>query len=108
MQNAGEIKEKAEAGLSRLKAESETLNVRNELLDNEEAILAIYKELGAVETAIKDRPRQDGKRRLLRNEAEQLLKGVRPDIGLDDADQSATADQQQKDGSPVWLRSTVC
>ena len=85
--NAAETKERAEAKLSRLKEESETLNVRNELLDSEEAILAIHKELGAVETAIKDRPRQDGKRRLLRNEAEQLLKGVRPDIGLDDADQ---------------------
>ncbi len=81
-----ETKEKAEAKLSRLKKESETLNVRNELLDNEAAIVAIHKELGAVETAIKDRPQQDGKRRLLRNEAEQLLKGVRPDIGLDNAD----------------------
>ena len=63
------------------------MNVRNELLDNEEAILAIHKDLGAVETAIKDRPRQDGKQRLLRNEAEQLLKSIRPDIDLDDADQ---------------------
>jgi uncharacterized protein YhaN len=87
LQNAGETKKRAEAKLSRLKEESETLNVRNELLDNEAAILSIHKELGAVETAIKDRPRQDGKRRLLRNEAEKLLKGVRPDIGLDDADQ---------------------
>ena len=87
LQNAIEAKARAEAKLSRLKEESETLNVRNELLDNEEAILAIHKELGAVETAIKDRPQQDGKRRLLRNEAEQLLKGVRPDLGIDDSDQ---------------------
>jgi uncharacterized protein YhaN len=87
LQNAGETKERAEAKLSHLEEESETLNVRNELLDNEEAILAIHKELGAVETAIKDRPKQDGKQRLLSNEAEQLLKGVRPDIGLDNADQ---------------------
>ena len=87
LQNGSEIKKKAEAKLVRLKEESETLNVRNELLDNEEAILAIHKELGAVETAIKDRPRQDGKQRLLRNEAEQLLKSIRPDIGLDHADQ---------------------
>ena len=87
LQNAAETKERAEAKLSRLKEESETLNVRNELLDNEEIILAIHKELGAVETAIKDRPQQDGKRRLLRDEAEQLLKGVRSDIGLDIADQ---------------------
>ncbi len=87
LQNASEAKARAEAKLSRLKEELETLNVRNDLLDNEEAILAIYKELGAVETAIKDRPQQDGKRRLLQNEAKQLLKGVRPDLGLDDSDQ---------------------
>ncbi|MGD8662718.1 MAG: AAA family ATPase [Desulfobacterales bacterium] len=87
LQNASEIKKKAEAKLVRLKEESNSLNVRHELLDNEETILAIHKDLGAVETAIKDRPRQDGKQRLLRNEAEQLLKGIRPDIDLDDADQ---------------------
>lgn len=86
LQTASETKERAEAKLSRLKEESESLNVRNELLENEEPILAIYKELGAVEKTIKDRPQQDGKRRLLRNEAELLLKGVRPDIDLDDAD----------------------
>ncbi|MCP4750783.1 MAG: AAA family ATPase, partial [Proteobacteria bacterium] len=86
LQTAGESKARAEDKLLRLKKESEKLNVRNELLDNEEAILAIHKELGAVEKTIKDRPLQDGKRRLLRNEAEQLLKGVRLDIGLDDAD----------------------
>jgi len=87
LQTAGETKKRAEAKLSRLKEESERLNVRHELLECEEIILAIHKELGAVETAIRDRPRQDGKRRLLRDEAEQLLKGVRSDVGLDNADQ---------------------
>jgi uncharacterized protein YhaN len=85
--SAIDSKTKAEAKLSRLKEESDALDVRNELLENEEAILAIHKELGAVETANKDRPQQDGKRRLLLNEAEQLLKGVRPDIGLDSVGQ---------------------
>jgi uncharacterized protein YhaN len=87
LQTASEAKKRAEAKLSRLKEESESLNVSNELLDNEEAILAIHKELGAVEKMIKDRPLQDGKRRLMHNEAEILLKAVRPDIDLDDADQ---------------------
>ena len=86
LQTAVEIREKTEAGLSRLKAESAMLDVRTELLDNEAIIVAIHKELGAVETAIKDRPGQDGKRRLLLHEAEQLLKSVRPDIGLENAD----------------------
>ena len=64
LQASSEAKERAKAKLLRLKEESESLNVRNELLDNEEAILAIHKELGAVEKTIKDRPQQDGKRRL--------------------------------------------
>ena len=87
LQTDTEAKERAEAKLSRLKEESGSLNVRNELLENEEAILATHKELGAVEKSIKDRPQQDGKRGLLRNEAATLLKAVRPDIVLDDADQ---------------------
>ncbi len=87
LQVSCERKQRAEAKRSRLIEESETLNIRTELLDNEDTILSIYKELGAVETAIKDRPRQDGKRRLLRNEAEQLLKGVRPDIDIDSTEQ---------------------
>ena len=87
LQTAVEAKERSEAKLSRLKEEVESLNVRNELLDNEEAILAIHKELGAVEKTNKDRPQQDGKRRLLRNEAKPLLKSVLPDIDLDDADE---------------------
>ena len=86
LQTAREAKERSEARLSRLKEESKSLNVRNELLDNEEAILAIHKEIGAVEKTRNDRPQQDGKRRLLRNEAAQLLKSVRPDIKLEDAD----------------------
>lgn len=87
LKTSTEAKERAKAKLSRLKEESESLNVRNELLDNEEAILTIHKELGAVEKTIKDRPQQDGKRRLLRNEAELLLKAVRPNIDLNSADQ---------------------
>jgi len=86
LQSDSETKERAEAKLSSLKEESDLLSVRNELLENEEAILALYKELGAVEKTIKDRPQQDGKRRLLRSEAETLLKGVRPDVELDSAD----------------------
>ncbi len=79
--------EKAEAKLCRLKDESDALNVRMELLENEGAILSIHKALGAVEKTIIDRPQQDGKRRLLRNEAKIILKSVRPDITIEDADQ---------------------
>lgn len=87
LQSANELTTREQIKLKNKKTESASLNVRNELLDREDIILTIYKELGAVETAIKDRPRQDGKRRLLRNEAEQLLKSVRLDLSIDDADQ---------------------
>jgi uncharacterized protein YhaN len=83
---SGENKERLEVKMLRLNEELKSLNVRNDLLENEEAILALYRELGAVEKTLKDRPQQDGKRRLLRNEAETLLKSVRPDIVLDQAD----------------------
>jgi len=86
LQTARETKERREAKLLRLQEEAESLNVRNDLFQNEEAILALHKELGAVEKTLKDRPQQDGKRRLLRNEAEIFLKTVRPDVGLEQAD----------------------
>lgn len=86
LQMACETKERLEAKLLRLNNESESLSVRNDILENEEAILALYKELGAVEKTLKDRPQQDGKRRLLRNQAEKFLKSVRPDVALDHAD----------------------
>ena len=85
-QVARETRQKAEAKLTRLVKESESTIIRQELLDNEEAIIALHKALGAVEKTIQDRPQQDGKRRLLKNEAETLLKGVRPDIELGGAD----------------------
>jgi len=82
---AEKTKARAKAKLSRLTEEATALDVQGELLENEETILALQKELGAVEKTIRDRPQQDGKRRLLRNEAEQLLKGIRSDLGIDEA-----------------------
>jgi uncharacterized protein YhaN len=87
LQNALEAKARANAKLARIKEELAQLNDRTELVDNEEAILAIHKELGAVEKTIIDRPQIDGKRRQLRNEAEQILKGIRPGIDINDAEQ---------------------
>ena len=86
LQTALDLKERLEARRDILNRESGSLRVREDLLKNEDAILRIYKDLGAVEKTLADRPGQDGKRRLLRNEAETLLKGIRPDMGLDDAD----------------------
>ncbi|WP_419655987.1 hypothetical protein Dvar_50970 [Desulfosarcina variabilis str. Montpellier] len=82
-----EIKTKAQAKLVHLNDNAEKIYVQTELLDNEEMILALYKEIGGVEKAIQDRPQQDAKRRLLRSEAEQLLKGIRPDLNVADSNQ---------------------
>ena len=86
LQTALDAKERLEAKRDLLNKESGSLQVREDLLKNEDAILRLYKDLGAVEKTLADRPGQDGKRRLLRNEAQTLLKGIRPDMGLDDAD----------------------
>ncbi len=86
-QAARETREKAEVKLQRLAEESDFIKIRQELLDNEEVIRSLFKELGAVEKTIQDRPQQDGKRRLLRSEAFILLQGVRPDLDLGEADQ---------------------
>ncbi len=86
LQHALDLKERLEARRDALNKESGSLRVREDLLKNEDAISRLYKELGAVEKTLADRPGQDGKRRLLRNEAQTLLKGIRPDMSLDDAD----------------------
>ncbi|WP_020589943.1 YhaN family protein [Desulfobacter curvatus] len=87
LQNALDLKERLEAKRDALNKESSSLCVREDLLKNEATIQMLYRDLGAVEKTNADRPGQDGKRRLLRNEAEKRLKGIRPDMGLDDADQ---------------------
>jgi uncharacterized protein YhaN len=73
--------------LANLDQEAANLSVRSELLDNQETILEIYKDLGAVETAIKDRPAQVGKRQQLRNDAQKLLSSVGTRITFEEAHQ---------------------
>ncbi len=97
-----EMKTKAEAKLARLKEDAGKIIVRNELLENEEEILSLYKEVGGIEKAILDRPQQDAKRRLFRSEAEQLLKGVRPDFNVSDAEQLRPLTNNKK-----WIADLV-
>lgn len=86
LQTARDSKKNLETKLEELNKESESLSVRDDLLKNEDTISRLHKELGAVEKAIGDLPGQKEKRRLLRNEARSILKGIRPDLGLDAAD----------------------
>ncbi|WP_462325792.1 AAA family ATPase [Desulfoplanes sp.] len=80
--DADKAGQKGRAKLELLEEEGACLNIRQDLLDNAAIISDLFKELGAVETAIKDRPRQDGQRSHLRNEAKRLLGSVRPDVSL--------------------------
>jgi len=86
LKSATEAEGRFGAKLARLSEECETLKVRSELLENDDAIQAVYKELGAVEKTIEDRPKRDGERRMLRMEAARLLKSIRPDIAVDEAE----------------------
>jgi uncharacterized protein YhaN len=85
LQTATEASAKAAVRLAGLQQEIDSLSVRHELLENEAEIITLHKELGAVDKTIVDKPRQDGQRRLLRNEADTLLKEIRPDLKLDEA-----------------------
>ncbi|MBP1747577.1 MAG: hypothetical protein H6Q52_116 [Deltaproteobacteria bacterium] len=86
LNNAVEAKKRAETRLVRASQDAESLDLRPELIANENTIREIYLELGAVQKVIKDRPLQDGRRRLLRSEAEKLLRMVRQDIAMADTD----------------------
>ena len=86
-QQAIEDQARVEVKLLASRAESESLSVRQELLENEPAILAIHKALGAIEKSIHDKPRHEGALSALRNDAKRLLKEVRPDMHFDDAEQ---------------------
>lgn len=80
-----EEKEKLEDKLARLKKNASSLNVSDELLENEERIQRIHRDLGAAEKAMNDLPAQESSRQGLLSEADALLKRIRPDVDLTDA-----------------------
>lgn len=83
---ATEARERRRAKLARLEEACRSLCLRDEVLENGEAIEAAYRELGAVEKAVGDGPKRDSERRLLLGEAAALLKGLRPDIPIGGAE----------------------
>ncbi len=87
LDNARETRKKAEARLKHLDNEEKALETKPELLQNEQIIAALFKELGAVEKVIIDRPLIDGQRHQLLEEAGKILKTIRPDLSVDDIDQ---------------------
>jgi uncharacterized protein YhaN len=86
LQNALALKEKAILRRTRLAEDAENLIVRQELIDNEDTVTSLHKQLGAVEKALADRPQQDVKKRQFRDDADKILKRIRLDLKLEDAD----------------------
>ncbi|MFC1642637.1 AAA family ATPase [Myxococcota bacterium] len=80
---AREQLEKASSRLDRVKQEAGGLDVPQGLLENQEAIEHLQRELGAFQKSVRDKPAQDAKRRDHRNAAQDLLTSIRPDLDLE-------------------------
>ena len=76
------IEHKAE--LARLQEELAELAPHQGLLKASSRIEDIVQRLGNHRKSVRDRPSQDGKRQQARNDARELLKGLRPELKLDD------------------------
>jgi len=79
--------EKDLARHERWKADLAQLVIPQELLDHRDTIEVLHRGLGAVQKAQTDRPQLDTKRREYRNEAERLLRSIRPELGLEEIEQ---------------------
>ena len=90
LRNLEKSLKRARTKLEELRSEAGGLSVRSELLENQETIDSLFKELGAVEQAMRDRPKQEGKRTALQDEASNYLKSIRPDLGLKAAEELRT------------------
>ena len=90
LRNLEKSLKRAETKLKELRSEAGGLSVRSELLENQETIESLYKELGAVEQAMRDRPKQEGKRTALQDEASNHLKSIRPEFDLKAAEELRT------------------
>lgn len=82
LQNTRDHLDKMAAKLARKLEEATATETTGRLLESEEAIEALYRQLGAEEKARQDLPGQDAKHRQLKNRARTLLKGLRPDLDL--------------------------
>jgi uncharacterized protein YhaN len=83
--NAEENLERAKETLSLINQKISTLTVPEQLLKHREAIIEIHKQLGSNRKAFKDLSRLEIEKRQLENEAEAIIKDLRPDLSLNDA-----------------------
>ncbi|GEM_PF-6774189 len=85
-ETAQELVQSASARLERLLNQLAELTVRQTILAAGEKIETLYGRLGAHRKAMLDRPHLDSEHKQLLADAVALLKDVRPDIALDDAE----------------------
>ena len=74
--------QKAKSWLDVLQGQLEGLSVRREVLDQSENIEALHARLGSHRKAMQDRPHLEAECKQLLNDAESLLKDMRPDLAL--------------------------
>lgn len=86
LEKAQAITQKATDQFNRLQGQLEGPSVRQELLDQRESIEAIHKQLGGYHNAIQDRPNLEAEHKQLLNDAESLLKDIRPGLELADVE----------------------
>jgi len=63
------------------------LEVSDRIMESSERVEEVYQELGTQRKAAKDRIKLDSRRSGLRNEAKEILRGLREDLTVDDAEQ---------------------
>jgi len=87
METARTLVGKAKPRLQGLRDRLEDLPINEQLLEQAETIEHLHARLGAHRKAMRERPGLDAEMKQLRTGAQSLIKGIRPDLGLQDAEQ---------------------
>ncbi|MGD8910529.1 MAG: AAA family ATPase, partial [Chromatiales bacterium] len=87
MESARTIVEKALPRLEGLRKQLAGLSINEALLEQAENIEDLHMRLGSHRKAMRDRPNLDAEMRQLRTDAESLIKEIRPNLALQDAEQ---------------------
>ncbi len=72
--------------INQLQNEIKQLQISNRILQSDDIIESIYQELGGYGKAARDRIQLQTRRDILRSEAKQILRDLRDDLTIDDAD----------------------
>ncbi len=86
LDTARELQAKAASRLYTLKAKASEVRVSQTILDQAESIEDLYQRLGSHRKALQDRPQREGERGQLIADAEALLRDLRPELSLAQAE----------------------